>query len=125
MFNRMKLPISLVGFTALAIVGAVALSAPASAAKISAVLGACKRSAGCESWSDGKGWAIGCGRYGCFECNNGKCHSVARSAVETKRNGAGIRASVDNVSSPTRPTLNKPTTISNPGTVKMRMGGRH
>jgi hypothetical protein len=123
--SRMKLPTRLIGFTALAIVSAAALSTPASAAKISAVLGACKRTSGCNSWSDGKGWAVGCGPHGCFECDKGKCHSIARSAVEGKRSRAGVKASVGNVSSTSRTTSSKPTTINNPGTIKTRMGGKH
>lgn len=134
MFNRTKLLTSLIGFTALAIAGAVALSTPASAAKISTVLGACKRSAGCNSWGDGKGWAIGCGRYGCFECDKGKCHSIARSAVEGKRVRAGVKAGVGNVSAANHMKANDshihrgdtaPVKFAAPSSNHVRMGGRH
>jgi hypothetical protein len=141
MFNlssRMKRPTSLILLAALATVSAAALPTPASAAKISAVLGACKRTAGCDSWSDGKGWAIGCGPHGCFECDKGNCHAIARSVVETKKSEAGVRGSVDNVSSTGHTTSSKPTvnrgetapvkfgaSVTNPGTTKMRMGGKH
>ena len=131
--SRTKLYVNLT-IAALVVAGAAALSSPASAAKISTVLGACKRSAGCESWSDGKGWAIGCGRYGCFECDKGKCHSIARSAVEEKRSKAGIAAGVSSASQ----TWSKSTvyrggtapvkfgaTINNSGASRTGMGGKH
>ncbi|MGN6570666.1 MAG: hypothetical protein ACTHLO_04550 [Pseudolabrys sp.] len=135
MFNRKRLTTSLLGLTALAIAGTVALPAPASAAKISAVLGACKRTAGCNSWSDGKGWAIGCGPHGCFECDKGKCHSIARSAVDTKRLGLKARNGNESTTSHTwsKAAGNRDATanasfgasVNHADASHMRMGGKH
>jgi hypothetical protein len=135
--SRVKLQMNL-GLAVLAIVSSAVLSTPASAAKINDVLGACKRSPGCQSWGDGKGWAIGCGHYGCFECNNGKCNPVKRSAVEGKRNEAEGKARVGDVSSTSntssKSTVNRGETApvkfgasaNNPiATKQMGMGGKH
>jgi hypothetical protein len=80
---RMSIP---GGIAACAIVAAVTLmsvgplSTLAFAAKQSAVLGACKRTAGC--WTDKVGDLIyGCSPNACFECQHGSCRRTAITAT--------------------------------------------
>jgi hypothetical protein len=130
----MKLPTSLICFTAFVVVSAAALPTPASAAKQSTVVAACKRTQGC--WMGGGG-AYGCSPNACWNCLKGKCHQVRQSDVEGKGSRTGIGTSVGNGSS-TRDTSSKPTvnrgetapakfgaTVNNPDTAKMKMGGKH
>jgi hypothetical protein len=86
---RMSIPR---GIAACAIVAAVPLmsvalpSTPAFAAKQSAVLGACKRTAGCWFQKGEFGDVVGCSPHACFTCLNGSC----RAAV-TATGGAKIQ----------------------------------
>lgn len=71
--SRTKLPIRLMGFAALAIVGAVALSTPAAASQQSKVVAACKKmGSGCAMVVSG-GEVSGCTSVTCFWCSKGKC----------------------------------------------------
>ena len=140
MFNlssRMKLQTSLIRLTALAIVSAAALSTPASAAKQSDVMAACKRTKGC--WTEtSNGNTFGCSPHACFICEKGKCFQARNSVGEGKKGGAGVGSTAVNVSSTRHTTLSTPTvnrgdpapvrsgaTVNNPGTTKMGMGGKH
>lgn len=134
MFNRRKLATSLLGFAALAIAGSVALPAPASAAKQSAVLAACNRTKGCGYIDTGNGTGYGCSPHACFQCANGKCHQTRTSdgGRLSYKPGAGVAMSKlpSQGSTGANDTLihrgnTAPANYSALSSNHTRMGGRH
>lgn len=133
MFNlssRMKLPTRLTLLAAFAIVSAAPLSTPAFATAQSALVNACKRMGphGCTVAADTPGYAAGCSANACFECINGKCGKVGGAPLLSGADGKykpGPGSIAGSVSSTSRTTSSKPTAINNPGTTKMRTGGKH
>jgi hypothetical protein len=123
MVNRMKLLKSLICLAAFAIVGALALSTPASAAKTSDVIAACKRTPGCEYKDFGKGDILGCGPHGCFDCSHGKCHPARSSDTGKLKYTPNAGSIVGKQSSASQTTAGKPKTVV--GFKKWKMGGKH
>ena len=88
------------GVAACAIVVAVPLmsvaplSTPAFAAKQSAVLAACKRTAGCWSTNFGNGTVAGCSPNACFHCYRGNCQRTALTATGSSKVQRGPNAVV-------------------------------
>lgn len=128
--SRMKLPTRLIGFTALAVLGAVALSAPALAAKQSDVVAACKRTNGCVMYPGTNGGLGGCSPHACFSCTKGKCVQTARVGGSK----SGVKSTIGNVSLTSRATATDtrihpgntaPVAFAAPSNDHMRMGGRH
>jgi hypothetical protein len=131
MFNRINLPTILMGFTALAVVGASALSTPAfAAAKQSDVVAACKRTKGCVMYPGTNGGVGGCSPHACFSCTKGKCVQTA-----ARPSGGGkSKPSAGSISLTNRRTANgaqihrgntAPVNVAAPINNHARMGGRH
>ena len=130
MFNRMNVSTILMGFTALAVVGASALPAPAfAAAKQSDVVAACKRTTGCVMYPGTNGGVGGCSPHACFSCTNGKCVQTARSS-----DGGKSKPSIGSISLTNRTTAHgtqihrqntTPVNFAASSNNHVRMGGRH
>jgi hypothetical protein len=133
---RMSIPGGIAACAILAAVPllSVALSTPAFAVKQSAVLAACKRTAGCWTTSIGNGGVAGCSPNACFECYKGNCHRTAITATGgakvqrgpdafvmpaggAKGNVSPQRAGTAVVVKPYRPT------VDNPGPIRPGSGG--
>jgi hypothetical protein len=129
--SRTKLRMSL-AIAVLAVVGSAALSTPASAAKQSTVVAACKRTAGCVIITGSGGGVSGCSPHACFTCSNGKCTKVPDRIVG--KPNLGPKTTIGNASLTKRVTANDtvvhrgstaPVQFAAPGNNHMRMGGRH
>jgi len=116
----------------LAIVGSAALSTPASAAKQSDVVAACKRTKGCAMFPGENGTLGGCSPHACFTCSNGKCTKVPNRFVG--KPNLGRQTTIRNVALTNRVTANDsvihrdnavPVRFAAPANNHMRMGGRH
>ena len=131
MFNRINLPTILMGFTALAVVGASALSTPAfAAAKQSDVVAACKRTKGCVMYPGTNGGVGGCSPHACFSCTNGKCVQTAARPSDSGKSKPGTGS----ISLTNRTTANgtqihrentAPVNFAASSNNHVRMGGRH
>jgi len=116
----------------LAIVGSAALSTPASAAKQSDVVAACKRTKGCAMFPGQNGTLGGCSPHACFTCSNGKCTKVPDRLVG--KPNLGRQTTVGTVALTNRATANDAlvhrgdtarTNFAATSNNHMRMGGRH
>ena len=116
----------------LAIVGSAALSTPASAAKQSDVVAACKRTKGCAMFPGENGTLGGCSPHACFTCSNGKCTIVPDRLVG--KPNLGRQTTIGNISLTNRATANDavvhrgnaaPVQFAAPGNNHVRMSGRH
>jgi hypothetical protein len=126
--HRTKLHMNLT-LAALAIVGCATLSAPASAAKQSAVIAACKHTEGCWTKTHG-GHTYGCTYLTCFSCTKGQCKKFIG-----RRSGTGLGHSVGDVSSrgikltPGKQAIQHseaaPIKLRAPISNHVRTGGRH
>lgn len=86
-----------------AVIGLLAFT-PGSAlahASTGAVLGACKRTAGCQVHSCGRSCYAGCSPHACFVCQYGKCMGVSvRQGSTGKPRSAVFRALYNDVKNP-------------------------
>ena len=128
--SRTKLHMSL-ALAVLAIVGSATLSTPASAAKQSDVVAACKRTKGCVLSEGINGGVAGCSPHACFSCTKGKCVQTSTRVGGTK---SGVKGKIGNVSLTNRTTATGTrihrgntavATFAAPSTNHMRMGRRH
>ena len=116
----------------LAIVGSAALSTPASAAKQSTLVAACKRTAGCWMEKSSAGGLTGCSPNACFHCFKGKCFALSESGGN--RGHTAGKPGGGNISLTNRATANDavvhrgnaaPVQFAAPGNNHVRMSGRH
>ena len=129
-FSRTKLHMSL-ALAVLAIVGSAALSTPASAAKQSDVVAACKRTKGCVLFQGTNGGVAGCSPHACFSCTKGKCVQTSARVGNSK---SGVKRKIGNATLRNRTTTTG-TRINRGGTAPVRsrasnsnhvrMGHRH
>lgn len=123
MVNRMKLLKSLTCLAGFAVASTLALSTPASAAKTSDVIAACKRTPGCEYKDFGKGDILGCGPHGCFDCSHGKCHPARSSDTGKLKYTPKAGSIVGKQPSTSHAASAKPKTVS--GLKKWKVSGKH
>lgn len=128
--SRTKLNTGL-AFAVLALAASAALPTPASAAKQSTVVAACKRTAGCVIIAGSGGGVSGCSPHACFTCSKGNCTKVPDRLVG--KPNLGRNTTIGNVSLSNRATANgslahrgdtAPVRIAAPANNHMSMGHR-